>query len=441
MNEEFDPIKNRISDADPAKHAPLLNESLVAGAALATRAKAPWTKRVRQLVFSGSALASAAALALVVSISMPPAPLIQMAASGPNTKMSAESSMVAGDQAATSARMIWPGYIEYELDSTELSSERGNGKVYQLQLSGDPKALLRKVADYFQVSGEIREEEWSSAEYPSYGIGTPQRQVGLNWSGTGTFYFGTYDEGSFRCENKTITLENGETFETCEPIYTPELIPSEASIRAQALEIFTNFGLQITADQIRVDRYDWGASAAGSLRVDGQETALEWWVNFDGAGKLSNVYGHFATVVDRGEFKTVSAKEASERIKDGRWFGSAPSSVWGQQGMAMNARTADAPAVEPMPATTENKEVSPETTEIVEPEKQIVKLKLTGAKPQLLMIYDKSGGAWFVPGYLVQNDQDWFHAIISLEEGVIELPDPIEFGIMPVEPDIETKQD
>jgi hypothetical protein len=184
-----------------------------------------------------------------------------------------------------------------------------------------------------------------------------------------------------------------------------------------------------------VDRSDWGASAVGSVQINGQDTALEWWINYDGAGKLSGVYGHVAKPVVRGDFKTVSAKDAAARIKDGRWYGQAPSSVWNAMAASSGVRTGVAlPAVEPMPETgeTDSKEGEGATEENVEPKVEIVKLKLTSSEPQLLMIYDKSGGAWLVPGYLLKNDQGWFDSIISLEDGVIELPEPME---------ISTKQD
>jgi hypothetical protein len=106
----------------------------------------------------------------------------------------------------------------------------------------------------------------------------------------------------------------------------------------------------------------------------------------------------------------------------------------------MGLRTTDAvtaPAVEPAPEAT-TKEATESTTEDqpVEIKREIVKLKLTGSEQQLLMIYDKSGGAWLVPGYLLKNDQGWFDSIISLVEGVIELPEPYV-----VEPLPATKQD
>jgi hypothetical protein len=349
--------------------------------------------------------------------------------------------MLSSDAAAPGMKMIAPMWIEYEYDTTALSEETGRGNVYQLVLDGDPKQKLQQLADFFGVEGEIREEEWSSPEYPTFAIGKPERQVSITWAGTGNFYFNSWDENSYRCENKTITLEDGSSYESCEPIATPELIPSVDAIRAEAFKIFEEFGLGITKDKIRVDRSDWGASAIGAVQIEGQDTALEWWINYDGAGKLSSVAGHFAKPLSRGEFNTVSAKDAAARIKDGRWFGSPASSVWSQYSQgAMGLRTTDAvsaPAVEPAPeATTKESSDTEVDVQPIDVKPEIVTLKLTGSEKQLLMIYDKSGGAWLVPGYLLKNDQGWFDSIISLVEGVIELPEPYV-----VEPLPATKQD
>lgn len=442
MNEEFEPLKARIAAADPGKDASLISESTVAAAALGKGAKAPWSKRLRQLTLSGSLLGTAGAFALAISLAVPQQPLIQMASGQGANAMSAEAS-VAGD-AAPGMKMIMPTWIQYEYDSSDLSDATGNGKVYQLVLEGDYKEFLQSLADYFGVEGELREEEWSTKEYPTFAIGVPEKQVGLTWAGTGTFYYNSYDQNSYRCEKRTVEQENGESYETCDPIATPELIPTESQIRTKAAEIFKRFGLSIPSSKIRVDRSEWGASAVGAVQLNGQDTALEWWINYDGAGKLSNIYGHLAKPVSRGDFKTVSAKDAADRIKDGRWFGSPPSSVWNQMPAATSARVgAIEPAVDPVPVspeagtTDENGEGA--SSENVEPKVEIIKLKLTSSEPQLLMIYDKSGGAWLVPGYLLKNDQGWFDAVISLEEGVIELPEPMEVGIMPIEENPNTK--
>ncbi len=442
MNEEFDSLRNRINAADPAKDSALISESTVASAALGKGTKAPWSKRFRQLTLSGSLLGAAGAFALAISLAIPQQPLIQMAGGAGARPMSAGAS-VESDAAAPGMKMMMPGWIQYEYDSSALTDETGNGQVYQLVLEGDYETFLKSLAGHFGVEGTIREEEWSTKEYPTYAIGVPERQVSITWNGTGSFYYSSYDPNSYRCEKRTVTDENGGTYETCDPIATPELIPSEAEIRKEAAGLFSKFGLEIATANIRVDRSEWGASAVGALQLNGQDTALEWWLNYDGAGKLSNVYGHLAKPVARGDFKTVSAKDAAARIKDGRWYGQAPSSVWNQLAASSGARTGVAlPAVEPMPVdpATDTKEGDVTTEENVKPKVEIVTLKLTSSEPQLLMIYDKSGGAWLVPGYLLKNDQGWFDSIISLEDGVIELPEPMEVGIMPIEENPNTKQ-
>lgn len=431
MNENFDDLKARLQKADPADSSFVLNEGLVAQAPLAKPARAPISSRLRLGLLSGGSIAAVSALALVAGLATPQQPLIQMA----NAPTGRAESLAASDAAAPGMKMIAPVWIEYDYDSTELSEETGRGSVYQLVLEGDVKERLQQLADYFGIEGEIREEEWSSKEYPTFSIGKPERQVSVTWAGTGNFYFNAWDPASYKCENKTVTLEDGTSYESCEPIATPELIPSEEKIRSEAFDLFETFGLGVAKDRIRVDRSDWGASAIASVQVDGQDTALEWWVNYDGAGKLSNVSGHFAKPQARGEFDTISAKEAATRIKDGRWFGSPSSSVWNQY--SQNMRTADAvslPAVEPAPEES-TKDAPATSEEQVEIKPQKVTLKLTGSESTLLMIYDKSGGAWLVPGYILKNDQGWFDAIISLVEGVIELPEPYA-----VEPLPETKQ-
>lgn len=433
MNENFDDLKTRLQKADPADPSILLNEGLVAQAPLAKPARGPISTRLRLGLLSGGSIAAVSALALVVGLATPQQPLIQMA----NAPAGRAESTVASDAIDPGMKMIAPVWIEYDYDATALSDETGRGTVYQLVLEGDVKERLQQLADYFGIEGEIREEEWSSKEYPTFSIGKPERQVSVTWAGTGNFYFNAWDPSSYKCENKTVTLEDGTSYESCEPISTPELIPSEEKIRTEAFELFETFGLGVAKERIRVDRSEWGASAIASVQVDGQDTALEWWVNYDGAGNLSNASGHFAKPQARGEFNTVSAKEAATRIKDGRWFGSPSSSVWNQY--SPNMRTADAvtlPAVEPAPEETTKDAPATSEEEQVEIVPQKVTLKLTGSESTLLMIYDKSGGAWLVPGYILKNDQGWFDAVIALVEGVIELPEPYA-----VEPMPETKQD
>jgi hypothetical protein len=64
-------------------------------------------------------------------------------------------------------------------------------------------------------------------------------------------------------------------------------------------------------------------------------------------------------------------------------------------------------------------------------EPKIIDLRINRSEVVLVSVYDKAGSMWLVPGYLLFNDQGWFDSIISLVEGVIELPEP--YTVMPIE--------
>ncbi len=49
-------------------------------------------------------------------------------------------------------------------------------------------------------------------------------------------------------------------------------------------------------------------------------------------------------------------------------------------------------------------------------------------------MWDASGTAWLVPGYIMRHGSEPWNAsaVISLEEGVIQLPKPMMVDIMPL---------
>ena len=65
-------------------------------------------------------------------------------------------------------------------------------------------------------------------------------------------------------------------------------------------------------------------------------------------------------------------------------------------------------------------------------------LKINKSESAMLGVWDAAGGFWLVPGHLLYNDQGWFDSIISLEDGVIELPKYEEVAPM-IEPAEGTK--
>jgi hypothetical protein len=64
-----------------------------------------------------------------------------------------------------------------------------------------------------------------------------------------------------------------------------------------------------------------------------------------------------------------------------------------------------------------------------------VDLTINKSEAVLVSVVDSAGNMWLVPGYLLFNDQGWFDSIVSLEEGVIQLPEP--YDVMPLEEEVK----
>ena len=172
------------------------------------------------------------------------------------------------------------------------------------------------------------------------------------------------------------------------------------------------------------------------------QTYLNWGMD----GKLTYFSSHSIELVARGSFDTVSAIDAVSRISEGRWYGNPPErfyrSLEGQ--VAADSRVASS---EPAQAGISDEVQSepdledgtapakdPDAVQIDEPyiedpnqsyEPEIIQLTVERAEATMLSVWDSLGNYWLVPGYVLFNDQGWFDSVISLEEGVIELPEPM----------------
>jgi hypothetical protein len=89
--------------------------------------------------------------------------------------------------------------------------------------------------------------------------------------------------------------------------------------------------------------------------------------------------------------------------------------------------------IEPAPANPEDEpSVLPEPEPLPSPE--TVTVSLDHAEATLLLVWDVDGNAWLVPGYAYeQPEQGWWTSVISLVEGVIQLPEPMSIEPLPAE--------
>lgn len=351
-------------------------------------------------------LAMVGSLTLVASI-FAPRPLISLAGQG----QAAEGQPARGMAASSDSKMaMMPFNFEY-VAGADLSDESGKGKVYELRLDGSPESVVQRAAKAFGLKGEVRKSSYWSAENPSYFIGSEDGSspsVSIWWNGTGSWYYSNYAQMPEQPCLRTEKAEDGSEYcaEYPEQKPTPELIPSRAAVLAEAQRIFSATGLKVTADEITVYRDEWSASATAIQQVAGQDTAITWSIGYDSRGNLSWASGNSVSAVERGEFNTISAKSSVARLSDWRWFGSPANNAYPMAEMSNKMGTLDMPAVSPG-------------------ETETVVVTINQSKSHLLQIWDKSGASWLVPGYGLTGSNGSINFVVSLIEGIIEMPEPI----------------
>lgn len=312
--------------------------------------------------------------------------------------------------------------VEYEyVAGPGLSGDAGSGTVYELQLLGDPLDLLATLGDAFEVEGEPTPSQYFDEMWPGYVLG-PEDWSGptlnVTWSGTGPWYYSNpaaYQQSVCR----EIPAEEGSKEEPGFECKNPEPlgpVPSVDEATAMAQELLAASGFDVEASALTVlANDDWGVGLSAIQRVDGLDTALEWSVFFGPGPTLASVSGHAATPVSRGTFSTVSPLSALERLDSGQWWGSpAPLYHSGFDTVFEDGMMLDEP-VFPEPGET-------------------VTVRVDSAELAPLLVWDASGTAWIVPGYVMRHGPEPWNAsaVISLEEGVIVLPEPMMAEIMPL---------
>jgi hypothetical protein len=249
-----------------------------------------------------------------------------------------------------------------------------------------------------------------------------------------------------------------EPYYECENPTPSGRVPTEAEARAEAAKIFQATGLSVSAEDVRVlTRDEWGVRVSAALVVDGVETALEWSLYFAPGPILASATGHSVSLLERGSFDTISPVDAVDRLASGMWWGSPGPGFYSYDLMSTSARAVE--GAEDMPVEDggelpppdgeeapggEGEVPLPEPEVPLEPEMptepEVVRLTVTSAEATLLLVWDAAGRAWLVPGYVMRySDEDWgLNSVISLIEGVIEVPEPMPVGIMPMpEPYLE----
>lgn len=452
MSNFDDDITARLRHGLDRGAAPELSADLVTRAAdhPAPRLSNP----ARSLRIAGGAGLAVAALtvgALVVAPSINRPPLFIAAAAG----------QAGASDAISSEAMKIGWWVDYNYTAgAGLSNSGGSGEVYQLVLDGKPEDRAADIADIFGVDGEVQPASYSDASYPIWVVGAEDGSapsVTVTWSGAGDWWYSDPAASSFYLCDPSVTAEQSVEYGCTFPEDAPEnKAPSEDAARTEAQQLLASTGLDVNADELTVYADDYGTTVTANLVVDGVKTALDWTISWSNTGGISYAYGHTVSVESRGDYGTVSAVDAVDRLEDGRWWGSAgPDHQGGAILYAadLKAGASDVstvnpepapvgePSPEPAPSEEPNLEpappaeptaepvpveplpVDPMPTEIPTPE--AVDVTIDNAEQTLLLMWDADGNAWLVPGFAMEVDNGGWNSVVSLVEGVIVLPDPV----------------
>jgi hypothetical protein len=331
--------------------------------------------------------------------------------------------IVLGDEAGVlssgTAQTGW--FMEYEyVAGPDISDTPGSGRVYEMQLLGDPLKILSKLGTVFDVPGEPTKSLYFDEFWPGYVLG-PEDWSGptlnLTWNGTGSWYYSNpaaYQNPVCRRATEPGGQEESSVSE-CENPEPRGPLPSVSEARTMAAELFSRSGFTVSPADITVlADDDWGVGLSALVQVEGSPTALEWSVFYAPGPTLASVSGHAAIPVSRGVFSTLSPRGAMERLTSGQWWGSAaPLYHFGlMSGVGEGNLEGDTSQPEPG---------------------DVIILRVESTEPAHLLVWDSRGTAWIVPGYLMRHGVEPWNssAVISLEEGVIEFPEPVMVGIMP----------
>jgi hypothetical protein len=482
MNTQHDNLDDRLRSSDPASGKKFSETAHAPDGTTAGNPLRDWwlttSTGVRRSLGGGVAVAAAATVVVSSSLSGVGGPLIQLADGTNPASISAALQSTEGD-----LKMMSMPYLSYEyVAGDSLSTSGGRGQVYRLEMAGTPESVALSAAEYFGVDGTVERSQYFDATYPSYFVGSEDGTapgISVSWSGTGSWWYSNpaaYPE--LECLEQRKVGKRSDAYIECleyEPGVTGKN-PTESETRALAVEFFRAMEIPFTESDIVVSVDEWSSYASVPLVVDGQPTAVESSISWSSNGEISWAQGNSVDVVRVGDYDTISDAAAVDRLADWRWFGSGPTdysggwstlrssaveydSVSPSEGDSVDSsETTDAdpapsesetptepaptesaePGEEPGVEPTEEPGVEPTEEPTVEPiplpsepELPVQTVTIDSAKPALLMVWDQSGTVWLVPGVALTGVDTWWQTVITLVEGVIELPEPMD--VMPID--------
>jgi len=376
-------------------------------------------------------------------------------------------SKIAGDSVMAGGvnNLLLPFTSYHYNASPQLSNETGSAHIYQVAALANPKPILQKLADALGVKGELRKGEFSTltsvadeASKPNPAAGNPSISLNDNH-----WWFSAWESAQIMqgCVGDAPATDE----KSC--MFVPEEAtakPSKSDAIAEFISLMKISGFSFSTNEVIFSRDHFSTVVSAEYLIKAGDkpvnTGLFFSISYDSQGKLNGAGGSLATIIDRGSFPTISAKDAVARANDKKWSalvgtalysdgvarvvktspsvgsGSATGSAAGSgaeagsTGIAVDPMPIETPVesfVDPTPVPTPE-EVMPGKVTAVEPQPSPTIQEVTIDKVRFawMQIFETTGSTWIVPGFELLGVGDTvegeniFGQVTTIPEGLIE---------------------
>ncbi len=415
-------------DTDPIEQAKHKAGRASIGASFALRSAA-----FKRGLLGGGAAAVAATVAAVALVAGSQSAALISLGSDTRGPISESSSKIAGMDSMALA----PYSADEYTAGSDVSAATGSGHIYEIRPLANPKDALSNLAAVLGLDGVVKSYPEDKASLYIGTGDTSDTSLSLYATNGSWVYNDSLASPPVVCKGDACASDSEVV----------DNFPSIQQAKQTAAALFSAAGPNFSASDIKIESNVWQLYATAVLKVEGQQTAVEWQASWAPSGKLESAWGHAVEVVDRGSFETVSAVNAVEqRLREYRWSGQLASASYhynhsletrsfdqvsepsedSTSSEAVDGASGSTATAAPPVSATAAPPVSSQTGGSEGAENRRDKIVITSAKATLVLVNDANGLSWLVPGYAVTDGHGFYAGVISVEDGVIELPEAAE---------------
>jgi hypothetical protein len=441
MNEKMkqDQAVSALQKAAKSVRAPKLDESILENATKVAARPSLLERLGLNRKLAGFSLAGAAASVAVAAVvlggAVNPQNTFTLEMGAPAAQGSDKGLWGSQADSKIGSSSYWPSPIQIEYVAGDaLTGETGTGSIYEFVNNTTAKELSASIKRVLKIDGAFVTE--------TYGVETPNGTEKVTYfnlnsgainvyvsdtNGALTFYYSNGDAYiTGDCVKEESSPETPDVSYCVENAPVKANLPSDNTAIAQALEVFKSLGFDTTAGDIKVNRSEDSMYASAPIKVDGKSTGLSWDISWGNSGEVSGVNGYAVDAVKVADVSTISAKDTVKRMSDYRWMASGSAELYNYLPSVSSRSTGESIG-------------TGSTGESIGTEGKKQTMLIVKATEVMGIIYDANGKMWVVPCFAMYAENDNYPLVhVSVQDGVIKLPEPIIWPTDDIEPRVKT---